>query len=316
MWSGYVYFYDQDIAIAPTPGDLSLEAASRLAEAIREGDFNLAVAGAEIGDTVDTVVNSVRAVNDMFIGTLTGNWPRVMRGLGRVFGQSNLPSNKAWRRALRSGDISGAWLSLRYGWQPTIQDIYAAMKFIEQKCKGPRSLTYRGSSSRTVEISGAYFPHAVGAVAKVTRRFRVGYICTLQEPPSTARQLGLLDPLSVLWEKLPFSFVLDWMIPVGDYLGTCSQLIGLTNSYVKQDGLRETVAVAKPAVRCNRTWPESTVRGGGQSIEAVRFVRSVGTNLSVPKPSFKTWDRVFSLGHMQNAAALIHQIIDGSRRRV
>lgn len=31
-------------------------------------------------------------------------------------------------------------------------------------------------------------------------------------------RFGLLNPLEVIWELVPFSFVADWFLPIGDYL--------------------------------------------------------------------------------------------------
>lgn len=43
----------------------------------------------------------------------------------------------------------------------------------------------------------------------------------------TLAQLGITNPLQVAWELVPFSFVADWLLPVGSYLDTLDATVGL-----------------------------------------------------------------------------------------
>jgi hypothetical protein len=49
----------------------------------------------------------------------------------------------------------------------------------------------------------------------------------LQMQPGYSEDFSPGNPLSVLYEGIPFSFVLDWMIPVGDYLTALTALRGI-----------------------------------------------------------------------------------------
>lgn len=40
-------------------------------------------------------------------------------------------------------------------------------------------------------------------------------------------QTGFTNPVNLAWELLPFSFVVDWFLPIGPYLETLSQWDGL-----------------------------------------------------------------------------------------
>jgi hypothetical protein len=40
-------------------------------------------------------------------------------------------------------------------------------------------------------------------------------------------QLGLLNPLSFAWEITPWSFVVDWLIPIGPVLSALTAPVGL-----------------------------------------------------------------------------------------
>lgn len=38
--------------------------------------------------------------------------------------------------------------------------------------------------------------------------------------------MGLTNPLEVTWELLPFSFVADWFLPIGDYVSILDSTLG------------------------------------------------------------------------------------------
>jgi hypothetical protein len=43
----------------------------------------------------------------------------------------------------------------------------------------------------------------------------------------TLAQLGLTNPLEWIWEAIPFSFVVDWWLQIGSYLGSIDSLYGV-----------------------------------------------------------------------------------------
>jgi hypothetical protein len=45
-------------------------------------------------------------------------------------------------------------------------------------------------------------------------------------------QLGITNPALLVWELIPYSFVIDWLIPVGDFLSSLDALVGVENLLV------------------------------------------------------------------------------------
>jgi hypothetical protein len=39
-------------------------------------------------------------------------------------------------------------------------------------------------------------------------------------------QMGITNPVELAWEELPYSFVADWFLPIGDYLGNLDATLG------------------------------------------------------------------------------------------
>ena len=40
--------------------------------------------------------------------------------------------------------------------------------------------------------------------------------------------LGLVNPLEIAWERVPYSFVVDWLLPIGNWLSALSGSFGFT----------------------------------------------------------------------------------------
>jgi hypothetical protein len=43
-----------------------------------------------------------------------------------------------------------------------------------------------------------------------------------------ANKLGFVNPGVIAWELVPFSFVIDWFVPVGNFLSQWTDFVGLT----------------------------------------------------------------------------------------
>lgn len=288
-----------------------LEALSRLVTKIRGSDFNVAVFAAELPESVGTIVNSARAVLGSLYSIQKGDVGGALRSLGLTLGhRRHTAIKKQADRRLKVGDLSGAWLALQYGWLPLISDCYEAIKALEASLNS-RQLTFRAfykrKLTRNCSTSGYLsFPATLEA--------RIGYKYTLYETPSAARNLGVYNPASVIWEKIPASFIVDWFIPVGKYLDVWSYVSGLKGRYVKS-------TMRSHDIKLNNTrmayigHPEDVVVGGTLRRHVHIFDRTVGTSLNVDLPSFKTLDQAFSLGHLKNAAALIEQLTAKSNWR-
>lgn len=68
---------------------------------------------------------------------------------------------------------------------------------------------------------------------KISQKFRVAAEVRITNPfAHTVDSIGVLNPALVLWEKVPFSFVVDWVLPIGSWLQQLPPLLGLDISNV------------------------------------------------------------------------------------
>lgn len=274
---------------------------SKVAETARQHSFNLAVSGAELGQTLGMIKDRCVSV----LGAMRAARKGDVHGAARIL----LPGSK--KRKFKSTDVSGQWLELQYGWLPLIGDVHAGMQYIASKTKGPRMFAFdvQKTVKEQSQVSNSAAVYSIIADGSVTRKYRVLYTEVLSE----ARSLGLLNPLSVLWEKTPWSFVVDWFIPVGTYLDTISTLPYLNATLCRTDFSRASANYRAPAVwkRGSDVWV-----GGGVKYRAVQLERYAPVPADshlVPYPSLNALDKALSIGHIKNAAALIWTQIAKSR---
>jgi len=201
---------------------LDLEAQSRLVAAIRGHSFNLAVNAAQSKQLVDMVIGNLGKLGRSILALKHGDFATAARQLGARPRVSRL----------KPSDIPGRWLELQYGWLPSLSDTYEAAKAYEVLTKDPRVSNVRASAKDT-----DVFNTVTGGFAKSQLRMnrRVIYNYELTEQLPASRSLGLSDPLSVIWEIIPYSFVVDWFIPIGTYLDTLSILPQLNGRWMRTE---------------------------------------------------------------------------------
>lgn len=120
---------------------------------------------------------------------------------------------------------SSLWLRYSYAWKPMMQDLYNLAEATRKEwSKYPPLVTssWRGRepfappSSWKYTFTGDVF---VGMESKVWFQVSSVWLYGLNS-------VGLLNPASIIWELVPYSFVFDWLIPVGDFLSALTATAG------------------------------------------------------------------------------------------
>lgn len=203
--------------------------------------------------------------------------------------------DKAWGRRTAAQNH----LEWTYGWFPLLSDMKAGAEFLARHLEVPLETTYRvnikaGREATRDLASGTSFKGSCWA-QEVQRRW---LIARLKEQPGLIHQLGLSDPASIAWEVLPFSFVADWVIPIGDYLAARGFTAGLVGTFVTSDKSVWTCHYPQGSpMRIDQTSGPMRVNG--------QFVRSVSTSLDVPMPRVRSLGEAFSWRRALNAVALV-----------
>jgi len=135
------------------------------------------------------------------------------------------PPPKGWRAKARG--LGGAYLEEHFGWVPLIQDVHDAIETIQNPIPRIR-VQGSGASSWSRQKTGGPLYTWIGGGHATMRCRSTAYVHLDNPNLYLASQLGLINPLSVAWELVPFSFLVDWFLPVGSFLESLSDFAGVT----------------------------------------------------------------------------------------
>lgn len=266
----------------------------KLAEAIRGHTFDLGINIAEASKSYGTILGNLRSLGRSLRAVKRGDFPEAVRSLGRT------PSKSRLKRFVNLKDVSGRWLELQYAWRPLVDQSYQAAKALEAMT-GPRSLRFKATSAtKRATYEGSQAPSVWKYPVNVSYSKKI--LADLYEEVSFARALGLTNPAAIAWEVVPYSFVVDWFIPVGTYLGAVGIIPSLKGRFLTTTRIGQkagTVTILPPN------------NGGYVNLGKVEtwfnLTRTPSSSLTVPKPRFNRLPRALSPKRLLNAVALIHQ---------
>lgn len=210
-------------AVSAFPGDYG-QSAAKNAAIFRFDEECRGKGVAELGATfatwrqshemiVQRAMQLTRAVQAVRRGNLTE--------AAKILGVGKLKKKKR-KKAVR--DAAQAWLELSYGWIPLVGDIGNAVEVMQNP--GLRSMWLaRGRASHQTSYYNS------GEVSTYVWKFKTqvaGKVRISNPNLYLANQLGFVNPATIVWEVVPFSFVVDWFVPVGSFLSHWTSRIGLS----------------------------------------------------------------------------------------
>lgn len=184
--------------------------------------------------SVETIANSAMTMAAAYRSLRRGDFGRFLS----LLGLKRLPKRLQKRAKTPRGrwsapeSASALWLEYWFGWSPLVADIHSAVSILEADLPAPAKIHASARSILALDrVKIGYDSYLSGTL---TMRARIGADVVVSNPNlRRATQLGLTNPATVAWELIPFSFLVDWFIPVSQFLNSWSDLYGLTvkNSY-------------------------------------------------------------------------------------
>lgn len=224
-----------------------------------------------------------------------GQFGRVLRELGMN------------RRDVLTGRFpANLWLEYQFGWRPLLNDIYDGYQRFSEAVTKDLIVTGKASAKRTHEGQNIWNADMADQYTVAEKCFcRLDAIVNCPELVQ-ANQWGLLNPLEILWEVTPWSFAVDWFVPVGNVLEASTAKAGLTwlSGSVSQTREHHERTYFDPAVHVGGY---TILENGEFVIEKLQHKRS--PLYDFPTPGLYTRENPFTSTHATTALALWRQLL-------
>lgn len=223
---------DSDFAIPSINGAPAIETYERN-EAVTKALNEIADGKAQLGEGLATLGQTVR----LFKNPVDG----LIKGIRKIYNDRDLRPYllKSYRDMLRAGvskTVANRYLEYVYGIVPLMQDIYGVSELAKSQLPLGQFLHGKGQAKRELSSDDMEYSNVSAAQMEFYRNIKGNSVsrchlwATLDPNYSGTRalnQLGLLNPVSVIWELVPYSFLIDWALPIGPVLSALTAPAGL-----------------------------------------------------------------------------------------
>lgn len=303
---GFYYAYTNGGNAIP---GLDAQLRMKLLRKMRGMEFNVPVAIAEAGSAIGMITK--RATD--LVSILRGLRRMDPRPLLRAAGLSEKSKSARRYKSHVGRDPSGAaadlWLEARYGWMPLLADCHSAVNVVMDTVDRPIDRTsivralVKGEEDQNVQnvSMGTFLSDTYRHVSDS----RVGVWRFVPKSGYYPARFGVLNPLTVAWEVVPFSFVADWFLPISDYLASFDTSFRVDHSggTYGQKVMTETRRVAKLPVNPGNL----KYVGGTAASRHVVVTRSPMTSIPNVSLSDVRIDPQLGAVQMTSALALLRQ---------
>lgn len=133
----------------------------------------------------------------------------------------------SWRASAKN--VGARWLEVSFGWVPLLHDIDDLVQNAINPVSEPLTFTVKGKAWE--EIDDAVSVRHDTAKRSYVRSGRRGYTASMVVEVDDAwfragKQYGI-KALPLAWELAPFSFLIDYLAPIGDWLDAQSAMDGI-----------------------------------------------------------------------------------------
>lgn len=183
-----------------------------------------------------------------------------------------------------------AYLEYMYGVSPAMSDVDDAVDALHKAIKGRApvvsvigkaslnvNLDQTVKSFGNVPLSGM---RLIG-MDRMNAKVRLDY-CLQNDLVAALSSLGILNPMSILWELSPYSFVSDWFTNVGQWI----ELMDAAYGYSFKGGTASVIvrrkAVGSWEFKPSSNWKSASYAGEPFTIDSGRFIRTVYPTSPLP----------------------------------
>lgn len=204
------------------------EAKLDLAEQAQNEKAALAVAAIEAASTWEAVTNRLRQIIEAMWHIKSGRFRKAATTMGYT---GNLVRD--------SKRMASDRLEYAYMWAPTMGEVRGLAELAAEHVANVAAVPTKVVARKRAKYVNPAVPDITFSIPDLVQVYEdnprdyteqvASVWATLQQPQAVLRpldQLGLINPLTVGWELIPFSFVIDQFIPIGNYLASFSAYAG------------------------------------------------------------------------------------------
>lgn len=253
-------------------GDMAV---SRARAKFSENNFGESLV--EFTETVGLLNKTMGTLFRGFSYAKNGQWSKLGRlwdNPGAVSRMSKLPPSKR---------LAKGYLEFQFGWAPLLSDVYSAVEAYSNGLATTGDRIRKKSGQLTTKRNLDRPLEATATASGIVRN----------QGAARLNQLGLSNPALMAWNKLPFSFLIDWFVPVSTYLGGITASAGLgcfslctttqqlttftTTGWDSSVIYRQTLRATRLPVFSSfgGLSPRDSALGMGQSITLIALLRSL-----------------------------------------
>lgn len=274
------------------PPEMVHKLLNRIQSRVQNGQVNLGAAYGERKESIKMIGQRIDQATDLLVSH-KANMQRVNKALRKA------QAPKKIKRLIKLA--SDLRLEFSYGWSPLASDLYTLCNEIMPPIVySDVSATVRWSNPKPDE--GSVFGYTLRTSGTFSAKAKVGLE---QSSPlvSSGAMLGLTNPAEVAWELVPWSFAVDWILPVGDYLRQTAMFHGLKIRFSSMTITQEGESSATYNIR--PPYPSSQA-------EFKHYRRT-----SLPSPSLPRFANspIGSLARSFNQLALLGQLVGKTSKK-
>lgn len=282
----------------------------RALEPLNRRDLDLGTAWAERGKTAQLIGDIAKKSVRLLQLAKARDGRGFIDELVELQSSRNLRGGRRAIRGYNGGKVIDTYLAYQYGVKPMLQDVAG---LIDALVRLPTDEWRVGSKGKSMEqgvkrtILNDFFP--IRAISTYRESCRV-LISAIPRPLTREQDvewaLGLDNPLGTALELTPYSFVFDWLVPIGDYLSA-------VNSLKYYDGW-EVISSQKQIEEIIFRGASTSFAGGSGSSTCAGSFKSLRLNRSVTSgpPMFPIPVKdPRSLDHMAKGLALFASALKG-----
>lgn len=283
-------------------------ATSRMLTKLSNQKVNIAQSFAERTQTANLLINSVNRLATFALHFRRGNFTAARRMLEQkqaFFTGKRFPPDSG---LLDRKTFANLWLEYSYGWRPLVGDIYGSAQLLAEQILETRPTTIRTKGRIEEEVSsifGSSLKHSLKRKVISTSHLKIMYdMDDLMK--ATLASTGISNPALLVWELLPYSFVVDWVFPVGTYLKQVQASDGL--QFIS--GSLTSVGIMDSSAKII-SGPHHRQIGSASAISGI-MRRSKLLSFPTAKPPRLNWN--LNLSQVTSSLSLLQQVFTGTPR--